>query len=97
MKKMYLVVSHYSNEDIGEFNSVGIHGVYESFEQAKANADKRFQEDKENGVDHGDVRAMGNDDNEEFADAVYTVGEELEGGYNCYHNFYAVVPVSVGE
>ena len=34
MKKMYLVVSHYSNEDISEFNSVGIHGVYESFEQA---------------------------------------------------------------
>ena len=97
MEKMYLVVSHYSNENINEFNSVGLHGVYKSFEQAKADADKRFQEDKENGVNHGDVRAMENDDNEEFEDAVYTVGEEIDGGYNCYHNFYAVVPVPVGK
>lgn len=96
MKKMYLVVSHYSNDDISEFDRVGLHAIYESFELAKADADKRFKEDKENGIQRDNVLAMENDDNDEFEDAVYTVGEESEDNYNCFHNFYAVVPVPVG-
>jgi len=31
----FVILSHYSNENIGEFNAVGLHGLYSSFDSAK--------------------------------------------------------------
>ena len=46
MRSKFIVLSHYSNEAIGEFDTVGVlPGVYESLEDAKAAADAALAED----------------------------------------------------
>ena len=56
MRSKFIVLSHYSNEAIGEFDTVGVlPGVYESLEDAKAAADAALAEDLSNGIDHGEV------------------------------------------
>lgn len=53
--KCYAILSHYSNEDIGTFDSVAIcGGVHMSFESAKKAADEMLAVDKENGC-HDDA------------------------------------------
>lgn len=49
--KCYAILSHYSNEDIGTFDSVAIcGGVHMSFESAKKAADEMLAVDKEKGA-----------------------------------------------
>lgn len=50
----FVILSHYSNENIGEFNAVGLHGLYSSFDSAKKAADAMLKEDEENGC-HGEA------------------------------------------
>ncbi len=48
-RKLFIILSYYSNEDDGEFDRVGsCDKVYPTLEAAKAAADKLFKEDKEN-------------------------------------------------
>ena len=89
----FIVLSHYSNEAIGEFDVVGVlPGVHETLEDAKATADAALAEDLSNGIDHGEVVRV----NEstcvlpfDLAPA-YVVGEAVDGYFAGYHNIYAV-------
>lgn len=55
-----------------------------------------FAEDKANGVDHGDTEPITADDCTAFDEApLYCIGEAEPDNYECYHNFYAVFPISV--
>ena len=89
--KCYAILSHYSNEDIGTFDSVAIcGGVHMSFESAKKAADEMLAVDKENGC-HDDAVPYTLDDCKEFDDLpLYIAGEWVKDEFERYHNFYAV-------
>lgn len=89
--KCYAILSHYSNEDIGTFDSVAIcGGVHMSFESAKKAADEMLAVDKENGC-HDDAVPYTLDDCKEFDDLpLYIAGEWVKDKFEHYHNFYAV-------
>lgn len=89
--KCYAILSHYSNEDIGAFDSVAIcGGVHMSFESAKKAADEMLAVDKENGC-HDDAVPYTLDDCKEFDDLpLYIAGEWVKDKFEHYHNFYAV-------
>lgn len=89
----YLVVSHYSNESINEFDSIGIHSLHRTLEEAQEAAKAMFEEDKRNGAAH-DTVPYTLDDDKEFPDARFIVGEQEEGKFNSFHNFYAVIPLT---
>ncbi len=96
MRSKFIVLSHYSNEAIGEFDTVGVlPGVYESLEDAKAAADAALAEDLSNGIDHGEVVR----ENEATCivpfepDPVYVTGESVDGYFAGYHSIYAVFAV----
>lgn len=73
-KAAYVVVNHYSNENISEFDSVSI------LEKAFFSLDN----------------AITADDCTAFDEApLYCIGEAEPDNYECYHNFYAVFPISV--
>lgn len=64
--------------------------------KAEAAANAAFAEDKANGVDHGDTEPITADDCTAFDEApLYCIGEAEPDNYECYHNFYAVFPISV--
>ena len=90
-KKCYVILSHYSNEDIGTFDSVAIcGGVHMSLESAKKAADEMLAVDKENGC-HDDAVPYTLDDCKEFDDLpLYIAGEWVKDEFERYHNFYAV-------
>ena len=93
MRSKFIVLSHYSNEAIGEFDTVGVlPGVYESLEDAKAAADAALAEDLSNGIDHGeDVRVNESTCVLPFDLApAYVVGEAVDGYFAGHHNIYAV-------
>lgn len=89
--KCYAILSHYSNEDTGTFDSVAIcGGVHMSFESAKKAADEMLSFDKENGC-HDDAVPYTLDDCKEFDDLpLYIAGEWVKDEFERYHNFYAV-------
>lgn len=89
--KCYAILSHYSNEDIGTFDSVAIcGGVHMSFESAKKAADEMLAVDKENEC-HNDAVPYTLDDCKEFDDLpLYIAGEWVKDKFEHYHNFYAV-------
>ena len=91
MEQCYAILSHYSNEDIGTFDSVAIcGGVHMSFESAKKAADEMLAVDKENGC-HDDAVPYTLDDCKEFDDLpLYIAGEWAKDKFEHYHNFYAV-------
>lgn len=96
MKEMFIILSHYSNENIGEFDSIGVlPGVYETLEDAKAAADAAFAEDLANGIDHGEtVRISDTTGVIPFSpDPVYVTGEEIDGYFTGFHNIYTVFSV----
>lgn len=62
-KAAYVVVNHYSNENISEFDSVSIlEKAFFSLDDAIKAANAAFAEDKANGVDHGDTEPITADD-----------------------------------
>lgn len=89
----FVILSHYSNENIGEFNVVGLHGLYSSLDSAKKAADAMLKEDKENGC-HGEAIPYTTDDccnNGIFDDyPLYVAGVWEEDNFEAYHNLYAV-------
>lgn len=96
-KAAYVVVNHYSNENISEFDSVSIlEKAFFSLDNAIKAANAAFAEDKANGVDHGDTEPITADNCTAFDEApLYCIGEAELDNYECYHNFYAVFPISV--
>ena len=90
-KKCYVILSHYSNEDTGTFDSVAIcGGVHMSLESAKKAADEMLADDKKNGC-HGNAVPYTLDDCKEFDDLpLYIAGEWAKDDFEHYHNFYAV-------
>lgn len=96
-KAAYVVVNHYSNENISEFDSVSIlEKAFFSLDDAIKAANAAFAEDKANGVDHGDTEPITADNCTAFDEApLYCIGEAEPDNYECYHNFYAVFPISV--
>lgn len=100
---MYIIISHYSNESIGEFDNIGVQPkAYATLDEAKAAADKLLREDQENGADHGDVIFFSSDESAwyglPFDDPTavqYCVGEELKDDFEVYHNLYAVFQVNM--
>lgn len=67
-----------------------------SLDNAIKAANAAFAEDKANGVDHGDTEPITADDCTAFDEApLYCIGEAEPDNYECYHNFYAVFPISV--
>lgn len=96
-KTAYVIMNHYSNENICEFNSVSImEKALFSLDEAKKAADAAFAEDKENGIDHGDTEPITADNCTAFDEApLYCVGEAETDNYECYHNFYAVFPIKL--
>lgn len=89
--KCYAILSHYSNEDIGTFDSVAIcGGVHMNFESAKKAADEMLAVDKKNGC-HDDAVPYTLDDCKEFDGLpLYIAGEWVKDEFERYHNFYAV-------
>ena len=89
----FIILSHYSNENIGEFNAVGLHGLYSSFDSAKKAADAMLKEDEENGC-HGEAIPYTTDDccdNGIFDDyPLYVAGVQEKDNFNAFHNFYAI-------
>ena len=94
----FVIISHYSNENINEFDSVGVRGFYLSFNAAKKAADAMLAEDKKNGC-HNETVPFTTDDCCEkgvFDDyPVYVAGQAEEGRFASYHNLYAVFGVSL--
>ena len=69
-KAAYVVVNHYSNENISEFDSVSIlEKAFFSLDNAIKAANAAFAEDKANGVDHGDTEPITADDCTAFDEA----------------------------
>lgn len=89
----FVILSHYSNENIGEFNAVGLHGLYSSFDSAKKAADAMLKEDEKNGC-HGEAIPYTTDDccdNGIFDDyPLYVAGVQEKDNFNAFHNFYAI-------
>ena len=84
----FVILSHYSNENIGEFNAVGLHGLYSSLDSAKKGADAMLKEDEENGC-HGEAIPYTTDGI--FDDyPLYVAGVCEEDNFEAYHNLYAV-------
>lgn len=94
----FVILSHYSNENIGEFDSVGLRGLYTSLDSAKEKADAMLKEDKENGC-HEDAIPYTTDDcceNGIFDDyPLYVAGVWEEDNFEAYHNLYAVFPCNL--
>lgn len=86
--KCYAILSHYSNEDIGTFDSVAIcGGVHMSFESAKKAADEMLAVDKENEC-HNDAVPYTLDDCKEFDDLpLYIAGEWSRTNLNTITTF----------
>lgn len=94
-RKVYIVLNHYSNENIGEFNSIGVCGAHLTLDAAMKAADKLFAEDKENGCHH-DTIPFTMDDCSAFDESPeYVIGEMEENGYESFHNFYAVFAMDI--
>ena len=90
-KKCYVILSHYSNENIGTFDSVAVCGkVYMDLASAKKAADEMLADDKKNGC-HGNAVPYTLGDCKEFDDPpLYIAGEWAKDDFEHYHNFYAV-------
>lgn len=90
-KKCYVILSHYSNEDIGTFDSVAVCGkVYMNLASAKKAADEMLADDKEDGC-HSNAVPYTLDDCKEFDNLpLYIAGEWVKDEFERYHNFYAV-------
>lgn len=98
-KELFIILSHYSNENIGEFDRVNIHGLFRSLDSAKKAADAMLAEDnKENSFHQDDIPFTTDDCCEKgvFEECpVYVAGQVEEGNFNSYHNIYAVFGVSL--
>lgn len=96
----FVILSHYSNENINEFDSVGIRGFYLSLNAAQKAADTMLAEDKKNGC-HNETVPFTTDDCCEkgvFDDyPVYVAGQAEEGRFDSYHNLYAVFGVFLAD
>lgn len=92
---MFIIMTHYSNENIGEFGNIGVwSNGYSTLEAAKRAADTAFAEDWMNRGSHEGCVSVTADDELPFDDIpVYCVGEALDGGFESYHNVYAVFEV----
>lgn len=95
-KKIYIILSHCSNENIGLFNAVELfERYYGTLDEAKAVAEYAFQEDLDNdldnGFDRGKVEPISADDCTVFDTAPeFCIGEVSIQGWDVYHNLYAV-------
>lgn len=100
-KELFVILSHYSNKNIGEFDSVGFHGLYRSLDTAKKAADAMLAEDnKENDIHRDDIPFTTDDCCEKgvFEECpLYVAGQAEEGNFNSYHDIYAVFGVSLAE
>lgn len=98
-KELFVILSHYSNENIGEFDRVGVHGSYRSLDAAKKAADAMLAKDNKENSFHQDDIPFTTDDCcekgvfEEYP--LYVAGQVEEGNFNSYHNIYAVFGVSL--
>lgn len=102
--KVFVVLSHYSNENICEFGVANVFNrAYSTFEAAKDAVDREVTEDREN---HGqEPIASGTESEEKFAeqaacilgdaDYLYVAGDISEDGADCYHSIYAVIELEV--
>lgn len=96
----FVILSHYSNENIGEFDSVGIRGFYLSFNAAQKAADAMLAEDEKNGLHEETVPFTTDDCCEKgvFDDyPLYVAGQVEEENFDSYHNLYAVFGVSPAD
>lgn len=100
-KELFVILSHYSNENIREFDSVGVHGLYRSLDTAKKAADAMLAEDnKENDFHRDDIPFTTDDCCEKgvFEECpLYVAGQAEEGNFNSYHDIYAVFSVPFAE
>lgn len=95
---MYIIVNHYSNENINEFGIITVHEKsFALLSDAIAFADKLFLSDKDAYGQEGCVTATAADC--PFCEQMkipYSVGECEPDNFECYHNVYAVVQVEKG-
>lgn len=98
---MYIIISHYSNENIGEFDTIGVHpNAYPTLDAAKKAADELFRADRENGIERTGMVSVSSEDGswsglpfDDPSAVEYCVGEALEDDFDVYHNVYAVFKV----
>lgn len=97
----FVILSHYSNENIGWFDSVGVHGSYRSLDAAKKAADAMLAKDNEENGFHRDDIPFTIDDCCEmgvFEECpLYVAGQTEEGNFSSYHNIYAVFGVPLAD
>ena len=89
---MYIIISHYSNENIGEFDTIGVHpNAYPTLDAAKKAADELFRADRENGIERTGMVSVSSEDGSwsglPFDDP------SAEDDFDVYHNVYAVFKV----
>ncbi len=100
-KELFVILSHYSNENIREFDRVNIHGLFRSLDSAKKAADAMLAKDnKENSFHQDDIPFTIDDccENGVFEECpLYVAGQAEEGNFNSYHDIYAVFGVSLSE
>ena len=100
-KEFFVILSHYSNKNIREFDRVGIHGSYRSLDAAKKAADAMLAKDNEENGFHQDDIPFTTDDCcekgvfEEYP--LYVAGQTEDGNFDSYHDIYAVFGVPLAE
>lgn len=93
---MYIIASHYSNEQDSKFNDITIEPtLYRDKNEAIAKAKQRFIDDQDNDRDADSMVSVGTSDITEFdgAPVVFGIGEYEEDNYSGYHLVYAVIEV----
>ena len=94
---MFIILNHYTNENIGEFDSVHVMcACYDEQAAAIAAAGAMLAEDVVNGVERDTVPTRSSDIvviDEMYDAPVYSTGVMEPDGYNCFHNIYMVFEV----
>ena len=99
---MYIVMNHFSNENIGEFGRVShFSKAYPTLEMAKAAVDHEVEEDRALRADADSLIPVTDDESVrekiDFAtddDYVYVAGLMNED-FERYHSIYAVIEVNI--
>lgn len=98
---MYIILNHYSNESIGEFDSVQVMSTcYDEQAAAIAAADAMLAEDIDNGIERETVPVESSDIggiDEMYNAPVYIAGVMEQDNYDCFHNVYLVFEVTPVE
>lgn len=96
-KETYVLVGHFSNENIGVFDEFDIIAVGSDKDALARKADELLETDmRESARDHGEDEILDTDGADCLNtnnDVVYLAGRAEQGSFSAYHDVYAVLAV----